>query len=127
MKPQQPRENDPAITAIRSTRGMAGKIAARLDLSREAVRMWKSVPANHVLVVAEMLGMSPQMVRPDIYPAQTPTTLVLRVEIHFDRMTIKEAHVIEAALTKLGYNVIETSIVPYHPATNSPSPAKIGS
>ena len=62
------RHRDPAIDRIRITTGLADRIAERLGISKQAVRQWEEVPPLRVLIVAEMIGMTPHVVRPDIYP-----------------------------------------------------------
>ncbi len=59
---------NPVLVAIREQRGLAPKLAKRLGISREAVWLWRRVPAEHALIVAEMLKLPPHKVRPDLYP-----------------------------------------------------------
>lgn len=55
--------------AIRNAGGL-DRIAVPLDISRQAVHKWKRVPANRVLGVERVSGVSRHELRPDIYPLE---------------------------------------------------------
>ncbi len=59
---------NPALHAIRTQRGLANKIGAKLGITRTAVWMWKRVPAVHAVAVARMLKMPVHDVCPEIFP-----------------------------------------------------------
>jgi DNA-binding transcriptional regulator YdaS (Cro superfamily) len=59
---------DPAIRSLRKQRQMRA-IADALNIKRQAPYTWRRVPAEHVLAIAELTGMSPHEIRPDLYPA----------------------------------------------------------
>lgn len=42
-------------------------LAALLDISKSAVSQWERVPANHVLRIEQLTGMSRHTLRPDIF------------------------------------------------------------
>lgn len=66
---------NPALQKIRTTRGLPGKIAKRLKLTRTAVWMWKRVPPHHAVQVARMLEMPVHKVCPEVFPPpQKPRT-----------------------------------------------------
>lgn len=48
------------------------KLATSLGVSRESVVMWKRVPAERVMAVADLLHIAPQDLRPDLYPVPDP-------------------------------------------------------
>jgi DNA-binding transcriptional regulator YdaS (Cro superfamily) len=58
------------IEKIRTTRGLASKIARALDISPQAVSDWVRVPPAHVLKVEAVSGISRHQLRPDIYPIE---------------------------------------------------------
>jgi hypothetical protein len=45
-------------------------IADRLNIKPQAPYAWRRVPPEHVLAVAEVSGMAPEQIRPDIYPVK---------------------------------------------------------
>ncbi|MDC7784810.1 Cro/CI family transcriptional regulator [Rhodoplanes sp. TEM] len=59
---------DPAIAYIRSTKGLAVKVAKALGIGRQAVYQWRRVPPERVLTVSEVTGLPPHQIRPDLYP-----------------------------------------------------------
>lgn len=59
---------NPALHAIRTQRGLANKIAAKLGITRPAVWMWKRVPPNHAVAVARLLKIPVHEVCPEIFP-----------------------------------------------------------
>jgi hypothetical protein len=65
--PAKPR--DPGIEKIRERPGRLTGIAHALGITRQAVAAWKRVPATRVLAVSFITGISPQELRPDLYPA----------------------------------------------------------
>jgi DNA-binding transcriptional regulator YdaS (Cro superfamily) len=58
---------DAAITKLRRD-GWLGEIARHLDLSKQATSKWSRIPAERVLQVAKITGLTPHFLRPDIYP-----------------------------------------------------------
>lgn len=60
-----------ATQAVRRNEIVAQEVADLCDVSRSAVYMWQTlgkVPAEHALIVAQYLKVSPHRVRPDLYP-----------------------------------------------------------
>lgn len=62
--------SNPVRDALRKERGLAGKIADACGITREAVWLWTRVPAERVLVVERVTGLSRHLLRPDIYPSK---------------------------------------------------------
>jgi DNA-binding transcriptional regulator YdaS (Cro superfamily) len=68
VKPQPNREIDPAIARLRAE-GWLGKIATALGVNRQATHKWLRVPAERVIEVSRITGISPSELRNDLYPA----------------------------------------------------------
>lgn len=64
----QVESDNPAILAIRGTRGLAIKIGELCGITRTAVWMWKEVPPKHAVLVARALKMKVHMVCPSVFP-----------------------------------------------------------
>lgn len=47
--------------------GSKGRVAKRLGISRQAVDQWEKVPAERVLALESISGVSRYQLRPDIY------------------------------------------------------------
>jgi lambda repressor-like predicted transcriptional regulator len=58
---------DKIVARIHATRGLSAKIARACGTHRSAVYQWKQVPAPRVQLVAEIMGLSPEEIRPDIF------------------------------------------------------------
>jgi len=58
---------DAGMRRVRETGKMA-EIAAALGITRQAPYLWDSVPVERVRVVAEITGIKPHELRPDIFP-----------------------------------------------------------
>ena len=65
---RQREDDNPALIAIRETRGLATEIGKLLGLSRTAVWMWKRVPPAHAVVVARHLKIPVHIVCPTVFP-----------------------------------------------------------
>jgi hypothetical protein len=61
MKPEA------VLPALRA-RGLFPEIMARLRIRRQAVESWRVVPADRVIVIAQLSGLEPHIIRPDIFP-----------------------------------------------------------
>ncbi len=55
--------------AIKAAGGIRS-LARRLDVSQPAVSTWKRIPANRVLSIESITGLSRQVLRPDLYPTE---------------------------------------------------------
>lgn len=66
-KPRAEPTTDPTLQQIRSQK-LGSKIARRLGITRQAISLWQEVPWNRVLVVSDVTGRPPYLIRPDIYP-----------------------------------------------------------
>ena len=64
LLPEQP---DKVVTKIHTTRGLSVRIAEACNLHRSAVYQWRRVPPQWVQVVADIMEMEPEAVRPDIF------------------------------------------------------------
>lgn len=53
---------------LSETRGLRIKIARGLGITHGAVSQWKRVPAERVLDVERLTGISREELRPDLYP-----------------------------------------------------------
>ena len=58
---------DRACAKIRATRGLAVRVAEACGIARAAVYQWDKVPIERVHEVAEVIGMTPEQIRPDIF------------------------------------------------------------
>jgi hypothetical protein len=67
MRAQRPAVIDKAIVKIRSERGLPVRIAQTCGIARTAVYEWTRVPIERVHVVADIIGMTPEQIRPDIF------------------------------------------------------------
>lgn len=52
---------------IRAVYGLSRQIADVLGLSPSTVSEWRRVPAHHVQRVAEITGLAPEVLRPDVF------------------------------------------------------------
>jgi DNA-binding transcriptional regulator YdaS (Cro superfamily) len=62
-----PKQPDKICARIHATRGLSAEIARACGLHRSAVYQWKQVPPQRVLLVAELLNLSPEQLRPDVF------------------------------------------------------------
>jgi hypothetical protein len=58
---------DKICTKIHATRGLSVKIANACGIRKSAVYQWKRVPPQQVHIVAELIGLTPEQIRPDIF------------------------------------------------------------
>jgi Bacterial toxin YdaS len=58
---------DAIMRSIFAKDGFATEIAKHLGVTHQNVSAWNRVPAHHVLEVAEMLDMTPEQIRPDVF------------------------------------------------------------
>jgi hypothetical protein len=63
----RPEGQDPAVKRFRAIRGQATDIARECGIERAAVYQWKRVPAQWIHQVAQVTGMKPEDIRPDIF------------------------------------------------------------
>lgn len=61
---------DRTVTKIRGTRGLSVRVAEACGTTRSAVYQWKRVPVEQVHAVAEVLDLTPEQIRPDIFKAR---------------------------------------------------------
>lgn len=62
-----PEGQDTAVKRFRAIRGQATEIARVCGIERAAVYQWKRVPAQWIYQVADVTGMTPEEIRPDIF------------------------------------------------------------
>lgn len=60
-------QRDAAVAHIRGTRGLSVKVAEACGIKRQAVYQWERVPPENVLVVAGVINMPPEKIRPDVF------------------------------------------------------------
>ena len=58
---------------IRSKRGLSAKVARELEISTGAVAMWKEVPAERLLEIERITGISRVALRPDLFAGMPPS------------------------------------------------------
>jgi len=61
MKPE-------AVMPALRARGLYPEIISRLGIKRQAIDSWRVVPADRVVIIAEISGLDPHVIRPDIFP-----------------------------------------------------------
>ena len=62
---------DKGVAAAISSVGGVKKLAAELGIKQPSVSGWKRVPAERVISVEKISGVSRTVLRPDIYPSET--------------------------------------------------------
>ena len=62
---------DKGVTAAISKVGGVKKLAAELGIKQPSVSGWKRVPAERVISVEKISGVSRTILRPDLYPTET--------------------------------------------------------
>jgi DNA-binding transcriptional regulator YdaS (Cro superfamily) len=67
-----PEELTPVDRVIKAVGGL-GALAKRLDISRQAIDKWRraGVPAERVLTLESISGVSRSELRPDLYPLES--------------------------------------------------------
>jgi hypothetical protein len=58
---------DAVMRMVFSKNGFAADIARHLETTHQNVSQWNRVPAHHVTEVADLLNMTPEQIRPDIF------------------------------------------------------------
>lgn len=66
MRPPSPIRS--GMQLIRAEHGLQFRIARALGITRGAVAKWRRVPAERVLAIEAITGISRHLLRPDIYP-----------------------------------------------------------
>lgn len=61
-------EANPVIEAIRTRKGLAAILGAKLGITREAVWMWERVPPRHGPRVARIMKLPLKSVCPEMFP-----------------------------------------------------------
>jgi DNA-binding transcriptional regulator YdaS (Cro superfamily) len=62
-----PKQPDKIVAKIHATRGLSAEIARACGIHRASVYQWKRVPPVQVLTVAELTGLTPEQIRPDVF------------------------------------------------------------
>jgi DNA-binding transcriptional regulator YdaS (Cro superfamily) len=62
-------QSEPLKAATNAVGGCA-RLALLIGVTKSAVYQWKRVPAERVLAVEAVTGVSRQQLRPDLYPAE---------------------------------------------------------
>ena len=55
------------IARIKSSRGLAAKIARGLGISEPSISKWERIPAERVIAVEKISGIPREELRPDLY------------------------------------------------------------
>ena len=58
---------DPILNDVFDIFGGQSKVAKYLSVTRQSVTQWEKVPLKHVRAIARYTGLSPAVLRPDIY------------------------------------------------------------
>lgn len=67
---------------IRAEHGLQFRIARALGITRGAVAKWRRVPAERVLAVEAITGISRHLLRSDIYPRSYAGNVEIRLAKH---------------------------------------------
>jgi DNA-binding transcriptional regulator YdaS (Cro superfamily) len=59
--------HDPIILDVYRAYGTAAALAKELGVSRQAVCQWRRIPLKYVRRIASFTGLSPAVLRPDVY------------------------------------------------------------
>jgi len=62
-----PIETDKIVIKILSTWGLRSKIADACGIRPQNINQWKRVPAHWVHNVSEIMNLTPEQIRPDIF------------------------------------------------------------
>jgi DNA-binding transcriptional regulator YdaS (Cro superfamily) len=60
-------KRDPILKEVFEKAGGVSRLARRLGITRQAVSIWRQVPAWHVPRVSAITSIAPNKLRPDIY------------------------------------------------------------
>jgi hypothetical protein len=61
------KSHDPIILDVYKSYGSAAKLAKELGITRQCVCQWQKIPLKHVRTIARYTGLSPAVLRPDVY------------------------------------------------------------
>ena len=61
------KERDAVMRMIFARHGFATEIARQLGMTHQNISAWNRVPPQHVQTLAELLDMTPEQIRPDIF------------------------------------------------------------
>jgi len=64
------RIDDPHILRAIERAGGGTVVAARLGLTRQAIYQWRRIPAQYVIALERLSGVSRRRLRPDLYPRE---------------------------------------------------------
>lgn len=65
-----PLRSSPALDRAIQKAGGVGKLAEALDITGPAISQWDRVPANRVIDIERITGVSRRDLRPDLYPPE---------------------------------------------------------
>ena len=61
------KEKNPILTSVFARTGNMSILARKLGITRQAVSKWRQIPVEHIHVIAKMVRMKPEELRPDIF------------------------------------------------------------
>lgn len=63
-------ERDETLDRLLQIRGATKRLAEGLGISTAAISQWERVPKDRVVRAAEILGVEPEELRPDLYSSE---------------------------------------------------------
>ena len=61
------KQSDPILLDVFRAYGSRAKLASELGVTRQAISKWRHVPLKYVRRLSQFTGLSPAVLRPDVY------------------------------------------------------------
>jgi hypothetical protein len=103
MRPQD------VVPALKE-RGLYPKIMARLSITRQALDSWRVVPAERVVIVAEISGYPCHVIRPDIFPKAGKTRRLVGRRTMLGQRKLRREGELEKAVTPMDTDEFKRTI-----------------